>query len=450
MAPRGKQPPLKFPLLILLLITFSLVLLVGYAAQLSSAAAGGVSVMEMRTLMPKSVTQLPSPPVTVSENLVTSTSTSKSTSRYSMLFNRDIVKDVSGITPTPLAYDPNPTQDPRGSPLSRSSQEVGVIVNNDFRFINTTDRRTKRVPPVIPSILENRFPNEADYNKKWGVVIGIPSIDIEKGARRRQYQRDSWFKYSSVWNHQKSSESTILVKYLLAYHPQNNYTVSDSLYSEAAVYKDVIFFDMKEGVWSSQKKSWAVEVGMSRKAFAWYQYAADYLKTDYVMKGDDDEFIRCNMLISELMSLNFDRVYYGRIMQWGIKKGSKKSFPFSGGMSITLSYDLIDWIRDSSIAETNVDYYHEDVMVGRWFYSSSIPLNVVKDCRHHDVHRGANKQQQTSQSLCIHHLKDSSEEYLNNFKMYPDTSLPSLKPKKEPEIKDWLGNTITTLGSCKK
>jgi hypothetical protein len=37
---------------------------------------------------------------------------------------------------------------------------------------------------------------------------------------------------------------------------------------------------------------------------------------------------------------------------------------------------------------TNHD--HEDVMVGRMFYDASVPHTVVKDCRFHDIHAGAN------------------------------------------------------------
>ena len=412
---KRKIPSLRFPALILLLICFSLVLFISYAVHLRDftelttvrSVTEGASRKHIETSNPTVET---SKPPSSSSSLPTSQSNEvkRFLSPFEKLWDLNARQkgetawlDSSKETPLPLAYDPNPTQDPRGAPLSRNKKVATLLPE-----ITTKDRRATRIAPMIPLIPnhDSLFPQAEFGNEvqEWTIVIGIPSIDTKKGQRRRKYQRDSFFRYSNVFG---GKNPTILIKYLLAYHPANNYTISEELKEEAKIHKDILFFDMREGVWKEKKKSWAVEVGMSRKAYAWYCFAADRLKFSFLMKGDDDEYIRTHALEHTLTTLpSTARIYYGRIMKWGIAKGSKTSFPFSGGMSITMSYDLIDWIRDSKIAEAGVHYYHEDVMVGRWFYEANIPLYVVRDCRHHDIHSGANVQKQTDASICIHHL----------------------------------------------
>ncbi|KAJ9456353.1 UDP-Gal or UDP-GlcNAc-dependent glycosyltransferase [Diplonema papillatum] len=468
------MPSLRFPLLILALLVFSLTLFAEYAAHLTqhplygakakgpgdAAAAQGQrhhGPAAHSAELPKRGRDSPPPrPAGAGGSGAGEGGAGDRelaagvAARYPWLFEKRHVAKDPKVTPSPLVYDPAPTPDPRGAPLVRHSKPAAV--NATTKLIATADRRAARIPPLIPRIEDPDFisPNDGvEKAKVWDIVIGIPSIDTPTGARRRKYQRESWLRYSNVYRHPEHPTGSVLVKYLLAHHPATNYTCSQHLRNEASEHNDIIFFDMREGVWDQARKPWAVEVGMSRKAYAWYCYVADNYKANWVMKGDDDEFVRTLFLQSELRSLPFDsRTYYGRIMHWGVKKGSSLKFPFSGGMSVTMTYDLVDWIRDSRYVEQNVDYYHEDVMVGRWFYSANVPLNVVRDCRHHDVHKGANKQKQTDKSLCIHHLQDQQQEYTDNFRRYPDDSPP--KPKKHalPEA-DQLGNRFLDIGgSC--
>lgn len=52
---------------------------------------------------------------------------------------------------------------------------------------------------------------------------------------------------------------------------------------------------------------------------------------------------------------------------------------------------------------------HEDVMVGRALYDGKTNVSLVRDCRLHDVHTGANVKKITGKSLVVHHLK--ADEY---------------------------------------
>ena len=431
-APR--RLPLRFPTLIAALAAFSLTLFAGYTAHLQHAAAAAVAATSTHPHSPPHTKRqeaqqardaVPSPPprsrappraaTAAPTTAAAATDAPAAEVAYAAMWASRPTQEQwdTWTKPITLRYDPEPTQDPRGAALGRAPNPT-VVTDGEGR-IHTPDRRRARIRPMVPLVEghDERFPRQRRVEEEtdWLLVIGIPSIDTDKGARRRGYQRGSWQGYPNVYNPRSGDGSsgsrgaTVLVKYLLAAHPSHDYAASSELVSEARKEKDVLYFDMKEGVWGEKKKSWAVEVGMSRKAYAWYCFAADNLRFTYLMKGDDDEFVRARLLEAELRALpTVNKVYYGRVMKWGVRKGSRSSFPFAGGMSITMSYDLVDWIRDSQSVEGAVDYYHEDVMVGRWFYNAGVPLLLVSDCRHHDIHSGANKQKITSSSLCVHHL----------------------------------------------
>jgi hypothetical protein len=98
-------------------------------------------------------------------------------------------------------------------------------------------------------------------------------------------------------------------------------------------------------------------------------------------------------------------------------------------MAITMSRDLAEWITTSDRGAMNMGAYdgdrdrykatnhdHEDVMVGRMFYDASVPHTVVKDCRFHEIHAGANIRPLKTTSIGIHHVKPGEyKEYRQRF-----------------------------------
>ena len=373
------------------------------------------------------------------------TDTSGQESKFSHLFQGKIENPVLNFTlqhPGTLA--------PFYDNLAAVRSKVRGSQHKETRFIWTTDRRKERIPRHIPHKREDLFPNDADLSKHWTILFGVPSVDSKKGAYFRDLQRNSFFKYDKVWNIHKSPDATVLAKYLLAHHPSTNYTYSPEILKEAVLSQDILFFDMKEGNWSGVgPKGIDCHIGMSRKAYAFYTYAADFVKADYICKGDDDAFYRLNMLAVELESFAYPAIYHGRFLPWyGISRTS--------GLLVTMSFDLVDWMRDSVLAE-DFDFKFEDVMVGRWFYLANIRTNVVRDCRGHCIHRidAVNEwtilQNITDSSMILHGILPYPEVFEEMMQRFPDTHLLPLSMKTHiPKAQDGNGNSLQFQGQCPK
>jgi hypothetical protein len=319
-----------------------------------------------------------------------------------------------------------------------------------------------RLPPAVSADIPVR--DHTSEIKHILVVVGIPTTDTPFGANRRQWQRTSWLSYKNVWKPLALQEDTaedvcsergsrgggcVLVKYLIGRHPTHSHRFSPALLDEVNTFHgDVIGFNMKEGVPSTGKKSggagyWGLEaeVGMSRKALLWYRVSLElYPQAQYIMKSDDDVFLRIPQYVHDLQALHkmvehqgggkgdAPLLYWGKVMKWGAIKGDPKSkFYFVGGMSVTLSralahritqyapiqeHALVDFPTNIAPQDASRMYKahnmdHEDVMLGRIVYNEKWNVTLIKDCRYHDVHTGANVQPITDRSLAIHHLKES-------------------------------------------
>lgn len=83
---------------------------------------------------------------------------------------------------------------------------------------------------------------------------------------------------------------------------------------------------------------------------------------DYVMKADDDVFIRLEPLSVSLRRLNRSDLYYGSVIPC---QSNNPFVEYMSGMGYLLSWDLVEWIAASDIPAENV-VGPEDKMVGKW------------------------------------------------------------------------------------
>ncbi|GAB4838229.1 hypothetical protein Ancab_027760 [Ancistrocladus abbreviatus] len=85
----------------------------------------------------------------------------------------------------------------------------------------------------------------------------------------------------------------------------------------------------------------------------------------YVMKADDDAYFRLENLVKSLRPLPREDLYYGYV----IPCPSMDPFVhYMSGMGYLISWDLVEWIRDSEIPQSHLDG-PEDKVFGQWLRS---------------------------------------------------------------------------------
>ncbi|XP_023003565.1 hydroxyproline O-galactosyltransferase GALT3 [Cucurbita maxima] len=82
----------------------------------------------------------------------------------------------------------------------------------------------------------------------------------------------------------------------------------------------------------------------------------------YVMKTDDDTYIRLNSLVESLRPLPREDLYYGYVIPCPSMDPFVK---YMSGMGYLISWDLAEWIRESEIPKNNLEG-PEDKVFGEW------------------------------------------------------------------------------------
>jgi hypothetical protein len=83
---------------------------------------------------------------------------------------------------------------------------------------------------------------------------------------------------------------------------------------------------------------------------------------DYVMKTDDDTYLRLNNLADTLNRLPRESLYFGLMSPCF----GTKAEHYMSGMGYVVSWDLVEWIAKSDVARTH-DTGPEDLITGKWF-----------------------------------------------------------------------------------
>ncbi|EAN85373.1 putative UDP-Gal or UDP-GlcNAc-dependent glycosyltransferase [Trypanosoma cruzi] len=292
--------------------------------------------------------------------------------------------------------------------------------------------------------------------RRFPIVLGVPSVDSPPHRTRRDLQRSSWLRYVGVATRANNFTGEMLVLFALGRHFSHGYVYSQAARDEASRSHDVLMFDMNDGRPTTNKRiggsghwGFAAEVGTSRKSMMWYATALRlFSHAIYIAKADDDVFIRVPQFLADLHPLPRLGVYWGRVMRWMPKKGNPtEMFYFVGGMCITMARDVVEHITSFTPLRSVLDSFgnfhskeefdllhslnaeHEDLMLGRILYETrhpNITLVFENTCRFHDIHVGGNKAPLTSRSVVVHHLKE--EEYAFLAKLFLNESAEMVKP----------------------
>lgn len=128
---------------------------------------------------------------------------------------------------------------------------------------------------------------------------------------------------------------------------------------EALHHGDIMIVDCEENI----------NHGKSFKFFS--AVAAIGVHYDYVMKVDDDSYVRVENLAKSLDPLPREDLYYGYVLP------CENQDPYAwymAGMGYLLSWDLVEWVHESPIPRNATDGT-EDMLLGGW-------LNAGKKAKH--------------------------------------------------------------------
>lgn len=177
-----------------------------------------------------------------------------------------------------------------------------------------------------------------------------------------------------------------------------------SLQDEQDTHKDLIILDIEDAY---EKLTTKVLHG-----FVWLN---DHVNFKYVLKTDDDSFVRVDLLYGEATRLKPQRLYWGYFDGLNYEKDEKYPvwllcdtfLPYAKGGGYVLSADLIEFITKN--AHHLMIHHAEDVSVGVW----TAPLKVQ---RIHDrrfdteyLSRGCSNKYLITHKQDIHMMKEKHE-----------------------------------------
>lgn len=91
----------------------------------------------------------------------------------------------------------------------------------------------------------------------------------------------------------------------------------------------------------------------------------------YVMKADDDTYVRLENLVESLRPLPRQDLYYGFVIPCSSMDPFKH---YMSGMGYLISWDLVEWIRESDIPKKHLEG-PEDMTLGGWLHDGRKGLN---------------------------------------------------------------------------
>ncbi|KAJ1263972.1 hypothetical protein BS78_09G227500 [Paspalum vaginatum] len=125
-------------------------------------------------------------------------------------------------------------------------------------------------------------------------------------------------------------------------------------------YGDILVLDCAENMDNGKTYTF-----FSTVARAFNATAGSRPRYDYVMKADDDTYLRLPALAASLSGASRSDAYYG--LQMPCDTENFYPFPpFMSGMGYALSWDLVQWVASSELARREQDG-PEDMWTGRWF-----------------------------------------------------------------------------------
>ncbi|KAK7262703.1 hypothetical protein RJT34_30279 [Clitoria ternatea] len=123
-------------------------------------------------------------------------------------------------------------------------------------------------------------------------------------------------------------------------------------------YDDVIILNCKENM----NKGKTLSYFSSLPELLLDDVVSAYPPYHYVMKTDDDTYLRLNSLVESLKPLPREDLYYGYVIPC---RSMDPFVQYMSGMGYLVSWDIVEWIRDSEIPRKQFEG-PEDKVFGEW------------------------------------------------------------------------------------
>nr|GMC81714.1 hydroxyproline O-galactosyltransferase GALT3-like [Ipomoea batatas] len=205
-------------------------------------------------------------------------------------------------------------------------------------LFSTNSNSPLRTPNDEIAAINNLVP--ADSHARFTLLIGI-------FTRPEKYERRHFLRL--IYGVQSTSLARVDVKFILCNLSGEEQRAFVAL--EILRFRDVVILNCTENMNSGKTHTYF----SSLPGILPFRY-------DYVMKADDDVFLRLAPLAASLEGLPRRDLYYGFV----IPCPSMNPFvSYMSGMGFVLSWDLVEWIGRSRIAANNT-FGPEDKLVGQW------------------------------------------------------------------------------------
>jgi len=187
-------------------------------------------------------------------------------------------------------------------------------------------------------------------DSKMQILLGVFSVASK--VERRNLMR-------VAYGIQRTERAQLTLRFILGKPKSDEEKLAVGL--ESLHYGDVLVLDIEENM-------------NHGKSFTFFStVAALGVHYNYVMKVDDDSYVRVENLVKSLEPLPREDLYYGYVLP------CENQDPYAwymAGMGYVLSWDLVEWVHESPIPR-NATEGTEDQLMGSWLDAGKKAKNRV-------------------------------------------------------------------------
>ncbi|KAJ4794186.1 hypothetical protein LUZ62_045432 [Rhynchospora pubera] len=214
----------------------------------------------------------------------------------------------------------------------------------------------------IGSITDPKMLKAPHIASHTSVDLFIGVVSTANNFKRRMAVRRTWMQYEGV------RSGRVVVRFFVGLH--KNEVVNDELWNEAETYEDIQILPFVDYYGLITWKTIAICI-----------YGTDALSARYVMKTDDDAFVRVNSILSAIKKINITNgLFYGRIntdsgphrnieSKWYITTEEwkeEKYPPWAHGPGYVVSHDIAKAVHEQHKSGSLKMFKLEDVAMGIW------------------------------------------------------------------------------------